>query len=193
MTAHTDRSWPQYLDALHASMQALSVRDLEGRELGPEGFSALAELTCRVRQAKGFCYLAGNGASASMASHFSADLAKNAGLRTMVFTDPALLTALGNDMSYPDVFSEPVGWYMAEQDMLVLISSSGNSPNVVAAASAARRQGGAVVTLSAMGPDNALRSLGDLNFYVPAATYGLAETAHAAILHHWTDSMVRHP
>jgi len=185
--------WTTYIDDLSRAMQALSVRDREGRELGHAGFTALAGLTSRVRAAKGFCYLAGNGASASMASHFSADLAKNAGLRTMVFTDPALLTALGNDLAYCDVFSEPVVWYMAEQDMLVLISSSGNSPNVVTAASAARRQGGAVVTLSAMGPDNALRSLGDLNFYVPATTYGLAETAHAAILHHWTDSMVRHP
>jgi D-sedoheptulose 7-phosphate isomerase len=193
MTAATAQSWPHYVHALQTAMQALSVRDREGRELGPGGFAALSGLTSRVRAAGGFCFFAGNGASASMASHFSADLAKNAGLRTMVFTDPALLTALGNDRCYGDVFSEPVTWYMGTADMLVLISSSGNSPNVLAAAKAARGRGGAVVTLSGMGPDNALRSLGDLNFYVPAATYGLAETAHTAILHHWTDCMVQHP
>ena len=30
----------------------------------------------------------------------------------------------------------------------------------------------------------------DLNFYVPAETYGAAETCHAAILHYWMDQML---
>jgi D-sedoheptulose 7-phosphate isomerase len=38
-----------------------------------------------------------------------------------------------------------------------------------------------------MAENNTLRTLGDLNFYIPAETYGLAETGHAAILHHWID------
>ncbi|MFH1148476.1 MAG: hypothetical protein V1736_12325, partial [Pseudomonadota bacterium] len=37
--------------------------------------------------------------------------------------------------------------------------------------------------------ENALRSLGVLNFYVPGETYGMAETCHAAILHYWVDQM----
>ena len=36
---------------------------------------------------------------------------------------------------------------------------------------------------------NLIRSMGDLNFWAPAATYGLAETCHAAILHFWMDSL----
>ena len=47
------------------------------------------------------------------------------------------------------------------------------------------------MTLSAMARDNRIRRLGDLNFYVPAKTYGLAETSHVAILHHWMDLMER--
>ena len=38
-----------------------------------------------------------------------------------------------------------------------------------------------------MSPRNALRAAGDLSFWVPADDYGLAETAHAAVLHHWID------
>ena len=38
-----------------------------------------------------------------------------------------------------------------------------------------------------MSEDNSIRKLGNLNFYVSAITYGLAETAHAAILHFWMD------
>ncbi|MDM8554396.1 hypothetical protein QUF75_06660 [Desulfococcaceae bacterium HSG7] len=64
-----------------------------------------------------------------------------------------------------------------------------NSPNVVNAVKAAERIGGTVITLSAMSPDNSIRKMGDINFYIPAQTYGMAETAHAAILHFWMDSI----
>ncbi|RLC10378.1 MAG: hypothetical protein DRI57_20490 [Deltaproteobacteria bacterium] len=74
--------------------------------------------------------------------------------------------------------------------MLVAISSSGNSPNVLAGCEMAMSLGGYVVTLSAMKSDNLLISQGNLNFYVPAETYGAAETCHAAILHFWMDQMI---
>ena len=122
-----------------------------------------------------------------MASHFAADVAKNAGIRTNVFTDTALMTALANDLCYEEVYAEQLRWNMKAGDMLVAISSSGNSPNIVRAVKTAQSLNGTVVTLSAMGEDNAIRKLGDLNFYVPAQTYGMAETAHAAILHYWMD------
>ena len=124
-----------------------------------------------------------------MACHFSADLAKNARVRTQVFTDPSLLTAIGNDLCYADVFAEPLKWYGRESDLLITVSSSGNSPNVVRALKVAREKGLRSVALCAMGPDNASRDLADLCFFVPAATYGQAETAHGAILHHWMDIM----
>ncbi len=46
---------------------------------------------------------------------------------------------------------------------------------------------GLAVTITAMKPDNAMRNLGDLNFYLPADTYGMAESGHAAVLHHLVD------
>ena len=124
-----------------------------------------------------------------MASHFAADVAKNAGIRTYVFTDSALITALANDTRYEEVYAEPLRWYMQKSDMLIAISSSGNSPNVVNAVKTAEQIGGTVITLSAMSPDNSIRKMGDINFYIPAQTYGMAETAHAAILHFWMDSI----
>lgn len=71
--------------------------------------------------------------------------------------------------------------------MVVAISSSGQSPNILNAVQEAVVRGGQVVTLSAMSIDNKLKKLGNLNFYVPADTYGMAETCHAAILHFWMD------
>ena len=150
-------------------------------------FDLWCETTEVVRQAERVIYLIGNGASASMASHFAADLAKNADLHTQVFTDTSLITAVANDLSYDMVFVAPLRQRLKNGDMVVAISSSGNSPNVLKAAEFAASRKATVVTLSAMRPDNALRQLGGLNFWLPAETYGMEETGHAAILHHWMD------
>ena len=83
-----------------------------------------------------------------MASHFAADLAKNGRVRTEVFTDLSLITAVANDVNYESVFSEPLRWQMAQGDMLA-ISSSGNAPNVPVGCETAMSLGGFVVTLSA--------------------------------------------
>jgi len=180
--------WQQNIRDLCALLENLSVRDPQGTDLNAnEGFVRLAELTLQVNSEGGTIYFLGNGASASMASHFSADMAKTGGIRTMVFTDISLLTAVANDVSYEDVYAEPLKWYMKSSDIVVAISSSGNSPNIVRAVHQAKELGGTVITISAMKEDNAIRKLGDLNFYVPAKIYGFAETAHAAILHFWMD------
>lgn len=155
-----------------------------------DGFQTLCTITRELKRRGGTIFLVGNGASASMASHVAADLAKNAHIRTEVFSDLALITAVANDISYDQVFAEPLQRRMHPGDMLVGISSSGNSPNVINAATKARELGGEVITLTAMAPDNRLRKLGSLNFYLPGKTYGLAESGHAAVLHHWIDMMV---
>jgi D-sedoheptulose 7-phosphate isomerase len=101
----------------------------------------------------------------------------------MSFSDSAILTALGNDIGYDEVFATPLRWYGKAGDQLVTISSSGNSPNILRAIETARELGLSVVTLSGLRPDNKSRKLGDLNFYVPAKTYGIAESIHQVLLH----------
>lgn len=184
-------SWKQNISQLYSVLEKLSVRNTDQKELGcEEGFSCWKELTLQVGSHNRFIYFIGNGASASMASHFAVDILKNAGIRTNVFTDPALITALANDLSYEETFSEPLTRCMTEGDMLVAISSSGNSPNVVRGVERARELGGVVITLSAMDHDNRIRKSGDLNFYAAGKTYGIAETSHAAVLHYWTDAVI---
>lgn len=134
-------------------------------------------------------HLVGNGASAAMASHYAADITKNCGIRANVFTDCALITALGNDNGFENAYAVALDRYALEGDLLVAVSSSGNSPNIVNACREARRLGVEVVTVSGKKPDNAIRALGTLNFYVPAESFSLAESCHAAILHHWTDRL----
>lgn len=184
-------SWISKVNDIHYCMSALSATiGITNEKINSEfAFKQWFDWTNSIRRRKKTIYMIGNGASASMASHISADLAKNAHVHTEVFTDMSLLTAVGNDLGYEEVFAEPLRRRMNDGDMLIAISSSGRSPNIIRAVKTAISIGGYVITLSGMKPDNTLRNLGILNFYVPAATYGLAETCHAAILHHWVDMM----
>ncbi len=181
-------SWQRWVQRQHEALRDISFHARSPAEIGSKrGFERWRSLTERLRKAAGTIFLVGNGASASMASHLAADLAKNALLHTQVFSDLSLITAISNDMGYEHVFSEPLLRRGRRGDMLVAISSSGRSPNVLAAARVARELKMKVITLTAMRPDNPLRALGDLNAYVAVGNYGEAETCHAAVLHHWMD------
>ncbi len=184
-------SWFNHIEKLNIHFQSISIRDNCGREIEANaGFSLWVDYTLGVRNKRKTIFLIGNGASASMASHVAADLAKNARIRTEVFSDLSLITAIANDISFEEVFAEPLRRRMTLGDMLVAISSSGQSPNILRAVHEAKALAGLVVTLSAMSFDNPLRKLGTLNFYLPADTYSLAETCHTAILHHWIDQVI---
>ncbi len=180
--------WVSQVQELFELLNSLSVRDKDGKELEPEkGFQEWLVKTFEVRNSQKVVYLIGNGASASMASHFSADLAKNAHIHTQVFSDLSLITAISNDLGYEHVFEEPLRRRGMAGDMLVAISSSGNSKNILGAVKLADSLGMESVTLSGMSFDNPLRKLGKLNFHVSGKTYGAVETCHSAILHHWMD------
>ncbi len=182
--------WCKHTDSLRNCLEGLEA-GLDSLEncACDHAFEHWKDITVRLRESGRIVYLIGNGASASMASHFSADLTKNAHVHTQVFTDLALITAVANDISYDQVFVEPLRRRLTPQDMLVAISSSGNSANVINACRFASDIGASVVTITAMEPDNKMRQLGNLNFWIPADTYGMAETGHACILHYWMDSV----
>jgi D-sedoheptulose 7-phosphate isomerase len=152
-----------------------------------EAFTHWRDLALATANSANAVYIVGNGASASMASHFSADLAKNGCLHTQVFTDCSLMTAVANDLGYEQVFAEPLRRRGRNGDLLVAVSSSGRSPNVLLAAATARELGISVVTLTGKSTENPLKTAGDINFHVPAETYGMVETCHAALLHWWMD------
>lgn len=181
-------NWNANIDRLHDVLKTVSFRDDAGRSLDADSaFARWRDMAVAVRDMSRTIYLVGNGASASMASHFAADLAKNGHLHTQVFSDLSLITAISNDIGYEQVFAEPLRRRGQRGDLLVAISSSGRSPNILAVVKVAQEQGLAIVTLSGMNPENPLRTGGSLNIYAAAQSYGLVETAHAAILHRWMD------
>lgn len=92
----------------------------------------------------GSIFIIGNGGSASTASHMAADIGKNTlenpgnlnskRVRVTSLTDNvASMTALGNDLSYGDIFSQQLITLAKPADVLIAVSGSGNSPNVIKA------------------------------------------------------------
>ncbi len=180
-------NWDIAVNAYATALRDMIITTTSGAVNIDYGFSKLFDLTNLLRSNNGTIYLIGNGASASMASHLSADLAKNARIHTQVFSDLSLITAMANDISYEDVFAEPLKTRACKGDMLVAISSSGESPNVLKATRVAKELGVTVVTYSGFSENNTLRKSGDINFYVDVDTYGAVESCHSMILHHWMD------
>jgi len=169
-----------------------SVCTARGKNISvSKGLSAFHKEVEKCDAGKGKVIYIGNGGSASIASHMAADLWKNGGVKALCFTDPALLTCLANDLGYENVYSAPAEAFAEKGDVLVAISSSGSSANILKAGKAARKKGCVLVTLSGFAPDNPLRSMGDVNFYVPSRVYGVVETAHSALCHCVVDHIIR--
>jgi D-sedoheptulose 7-phosphate isomerase len=125
----------------------------------------------------------GNGGSATIASHMATDFSKNGGIRAFALNDSSMLTCLGNDLGYDRVFAKQIELYASPGDLVIAISSSGRSANILNGVEAARVAKCKVVTLSGFTPDNPLRSLGDLNFYIASDRYGFVEIGHLTICH----------
>jgi D-sedoheptulose 7-phosphate isomerase len=131
----------------------------------------------------------GNGGSAAIASHMATDYSKNGNVRSLALNDSSMLTCLGNDLGYDRVFAKQIELHGCGGDLVVAISSSGCSPNILNAVTAARASQCAVVTFSGFTPDNPLRALGDINFYIASDRYGFVEISHLTICHAILDFM----
>lgn len=192
MLNYTDlQNWNTYAEKIALLLQNIVVTDAQSKIIDIElAFNNLFQIVEQLRAIKGEISFVGNGASASIASHCSADIFKNGRIKTRLFTDLALISAVGNDVSFDQIYALPIEICMNKGDLLIAISSSGASPNILQATNAAHHCAGNVVTFSAFAETNLLRQQGDLNFYVPTQSYGFAESCHATLLHYWIDNII---
>jgi D-sedoheptulose 7-phosphate isomerase len=119
-----------YLDKLDATLRALPRDQIAG----------IIDAVRDARDRDAQVFVVGNGGSASTASHFAVDLGKGASMaserrfRVISLTDNVpWITALGNDLSYEDVFVEQLKNFARPGDLLLAFSGSGNSENVLRA------------------------------------------------------------
>ena len=125
----------------------------------------------------------GNGGSAAIASHFSVDITKNAGVRCVNFNESDLLTCFSNDYGYEKWVEKSIEFYGDKDDVAIFISAGGNSKNMLNGVKKAKElKFDKIITLSGNSFDNELNKLGDINFWVNSKAYNLIENTHQIIL-----------
>ena len=180
--------WSGYADVITAGLRDMVVTDRTGGDVpAQDAFARWVAMTHAIQERDGQLFIIGNGGSAGMASHMVTDALALANLRANALNDPTTLTAAANDRSFDQTFALQLERLARAGDLLIGISQSGNSSNIVRAVESSRSRSLRTITLSAMRTDNRCRALGDLNFYVPLARYGWAQSAHQVILHYWFD------
>lgn len=168
-----------YINDIHALCNGLDVEEMD----------KLCESLLESYKSKKKIFVAGNGGSAGTSNHFCCDFGKNAVKgdvnRPKIISLSAnieVLTALGNDFCYADVFTQQLKNLMDDGDTVLLISASGNSPNVVTAAEYAKSRGGKVIGLTGF-EGGKLKELSDIAINIPSNSYEKIEDLHMMITH----------
>jgi D-sedoheptulose 7-phosphate isomerase len=130
----------------------------------------------------------GNGGSASDAQHFVGEMIsrfekERMALPAIAFTaNTAILTAIGNDYTYENVFSRQVEALVNEGDVVIGISTSGNSPNVIKAIEEAKKL--KAITIGFTGAkDCKLKKITDVCFCAPSTVTGRIQECHILAIH----------
>ena len=136
---------------------------------------------------KSSVFIVGNGGSAAVASHAQIDFLNVAKLKAQVIHEPSVLTCMTNDYGYDNAYAKILKTLLMPDDILIAISSSGKSKNICNAVAAAHSAGAIVITLTGFLPDNPLRQLGNLNYWLDSDDYGFIEIGHQFVLHNLSD------
>src|SRR3989454_11592851 len=130
----------------------------------------------------------GNGGSAADAQHISAELvgkfkkARPALRASALTTNTSILTAVGNDIGFDEIFSRQVQATLEPEDVAVGISTSGRSANVIKGVEEARRIGAKTIALTGSG-GGLLGSLCDHRVIVPSDDTQRIQECHIMIGH----------
>lgn len=152
-----------------------------------ESTALAAEQLLSIYQKGGKLLIAGNGGSAGDAQHIAAEfvsrfLFDRPGLPAIALTtDTSMLTAIGNDYGFENLFSRQVEAQGQAGDMFIGISTSGNSKNVIKAMAAAKSKGIHTVALCGLG--GSLASLADMAIQVPSESTPYIQECHISIGH----------
>ena len=135
-------------------------------------------LLLKTRKLNSKTMIFGNGGSATISSHVSVDLTKNAKIRTINFNESDLITCFSNDFGYEKWVEKTIEYYFQDNDLLILISSSGESPNMINAAQFAKEKKIKVITFTGHKKENKLSTIGDINFWIDSKAYNFIENTH---------------
>jgi D-sedoheptulose 7-phosphate isomerase len=183
------RASQHFLDSIAVKQDAEKILP----EVVAHGVLAMVECL----RAGGKVMACGNGGSAADAQHFAAELIgrfereRQELAAIALTTDTSILTAVGNDYSYDEIFSKQVRGLGKEGDILLGISTSGNSKNVVKAIEVAKKMGIKIIALTGNGGGKIVSLLdkGDINLCAPSTRTARIQETHLVLLHSLCDGV----
>jgi len=168
------RTHKEHIDALESSCVETTI--------------AAAEIIIETIRNDGCVFICGNGGSAADAQHIAGELVgrfrreRRALPAVALTTDSSVMTAVGNDYSFADVFSRQVEALVGAKDLLWAFSTSGASENVAAACKLARRLGAKILAFTGKA-GSPLEEMADLCLCVDAPATSTAQEVHQLAYH----------
>lgn len=162
------------------------LNDLEDQ--GIESILKSAEMLSHCVLSGGCIYICGNGGSAADAQHIAGELVgrfkieRKAIAAVALSTDTSILTAIGNDYSFDDIFSRQVEALVKPGDVLWALSTSGGSKNILAAAELASTTGAKVLAFTGK-LDTPLEKIADVCLSIDADDSASAQEIHQLAYH----------
>lgn len=156
-------------------------------DLLPRVTAVARRLTATYEQG-GVVYTFGNGGSAADAQHLAAELIgryareRRALAASALSVDPSILTCIGNDYTFAEIFARQVHALASSADTVVGFTTTGRSPNVVNGLAAARQRGAATV-LFAGGTGEPAAAQADHLLLVPSTNTARVQEMHLLLLH----------
>jgi len=160
----------------------------EIKEQLPARITECSAMLVKVLTSGGKLLVMGNGGSAGDAQHLAAEfvgrflMERRALPAIALTTDTSILTAIGNDYGFDDVFKRQVEALANPGDVLIGISTSGNSPNVRRALEAGKKIG--ATTIGLLGRTGGeIGAIVDVGLVVPSFDTPRIQEAHLLIIH----------
>ncbi len=128
----------------------------------------------------------GNGGSNSVASHVSQDYVKFHKKKSLVFSDPSMLTCLINDFGMENAYCKFLQYYADKSTLCILISSGGESINIINCIQYCEKEKIPYGILTGFSPNNTARtvSINSLwDYHINSFDYGIVECIHQIFLH----------
>lgn len=160
---------------------------LENEENMQEIEKVCKEIIAAIKNGNKVC-ICGNGGSAADAQHFAAELVgryliNRDAIPAIAFTtDTSILTAIGNDFGYDEVFKRQVEALINNGDILIGITTSGNSKNIELAMIEAKKRGAKVVGLLGK-TGGTCKELCDIPIVVSSDRTPNIQECHITIIH----------
>lgn len=185
----------------HKAIESYALRLADAlREFDWSTVNGLANdiLECWIRRSH--IWIMGNGGSSANAVHWANDflypIAKGGakhGIRIHALTaNPAVVTCLGNDIGYDQIFSHQLNSQASPGDLVIALSGSGNSPNILNALSTARGLGVKSYAIVGFNGGKA-KGLADVAIHFAVDDMQVAEDAQMVVCHAVIQSLVEAP